>query len=133
MHVRAHYKTGMCLRYLAAREIEIPAHTIIAQLQAANAVPHMLAPDAGEVAEPSQKGDQSQVAQASTPLDEKTSSCVHLRPEDTGCNKVMTDYSVLDQIDLFGCATWTKEEQGATRKLLEDYVDLFSKNDLDLS
>ena len=37
-----------------------------------------------------------------------------------------------DHLDLGELPTWTKEQQYAARKLLCDYADTFSKNDLDL-
>ena len=41
------------LRNLSAGEIEIPAHTVVAQVQDASAVPHMLASEVEKRAEPS--------------------------------------------------------------------------------
>ena len=37
-----------------------------------------------------------------------------------------------DHLDLGELSTWTKEQQYAAKKLLCDYADTFSKNDLDL-
>ena len=37
-----------------------------------------------------------------------------------------------NHLDLGELSTWTKEQQYAAKKLLCDYADTFSKNDLDL-
>ena len=42
------------------------------------------------------------------------------------------DLCILDQLDLEEINTWSKEQQHAARKLLCDYSETFSKNDLDL-
>ena len=44
--------------------------------------------------------------------------------EDDSCN--------LDELDLGEISTWSVEQQQAGRKLLCDYSETFSKNDLDL-
>ena len=45
----------------------------------------------------------------------------------------MEDHScILDQLDLGEINTWSEEQQQAARKLLCDYSETFSKNDLDL-
>ena len=45
----------------------------------------------------------------------------------------MEDHScILDQLDLGEINTWSEEQQHAARKLLCDYSETFSKNDLDL-
>ena len=47
--------------------------------------------------------------------------------------KKMEDHSwILDQLDLGEINTWSGEQQQAARKLLCDYSETFSKNDLDL-
>ena len=47
-----------------------------------------------------------------------------LKKEDESC--------ILDQLDLREINTWSVEQQHAARKLLCDYPETFSKNDLDL-
>ena len=42
------------------------------------------------------------------------------------------DSCILDQLDLGEINTWSEEQQQAARKLLCDYSETFSKNDLDL-
>ena len=42
------------------------------------------------------------------------------------------DPCITDQLDLGELSTWSEEQQYAVRKLLCDYADTFSKNDLDL-
>ena len=42
------------------------------------------------------------------------------------------DPCILDQLDLGEINTWSEEQQHAARKLLCDYSETFSKNDLDL-
>ena len=42
------------------------------------------------------------------------------------------DSCILDQLDLGEIHTWSEEQQHAVRKLLCDYSETFSKNDLDL-
>ena len=42
------------------------------------------------------------------------------------------DPCIPDQLDLGELSTWSEEQQYAARKLLCDYADTFSKNDLDL-
>ena len=45
----------------------------------------------------------------------------------------MEDHScILNQLDLGEINTWSEEQQQAARKLLCDYSETFSKNDLDL-
>ena len=39
---------------------------------------------------------------------------------------------VLDQLNLEGLNAWTADQQHATKDLLVDSADVFSKNDLDL-
>ena len=39
---------------------------------------------------------------------------------------------ILDQLDLGEINTWLEKQQQAARKLLCDYTETFSKNDLDL-
>ena len=42
------------------------------------------------------------------------------------------DPCIPNHLDLGELSTWTKEQQYAAKKLLCDYADTFSKNDLDL-
>ena len=42
------------------------------------------------------------------------------------------DPCIPDQLDLVELNTWSEEQQYAARKLLCDYAETFSKNDLDL-
>ena len=42
------------------------------------------------------------------------------------------DPCILDQLDMREIITWSEEQQHAARKLLCDYSEMFSKNDLDL-
>ena len=42
------------------------------------------------------------------------------------------NFWILDQLDLEELSTWSMEQQQAARKLLCDYSETFSKNDLDL-
>ena len=42
------------------------------------------------------------------------------------------DPCIPDQLDLGELNTWSEEQQYAARKLLCDYAETFSKNDLDL-
>ena len=46
--------------------------------------------------------------------------------------KMEDDSCILDQLDLGEINTWSEEQQQAARKLLCDYSETFSKNDLDL-
>ena len=47
-------------------------------------------------------------------------------------NKKEDESHILDQLDLGEISTWSVEQQQAVRKLLCDYSETFSKNDLDL-
>ena len=47
-------------------------------------------------------------------------------------NKKEDESCILDQLDLGEISTWSVEQQQAARKLLYDYSETFSKNDLDL-
>ena len=47
-------------------------------------------------------------------------------------NKKEDDSCILDQLDLGEISTWSVEQQQGARKLLCDYSETFSKNDLDL-
>ena len=47
-------------------------------------------------------------------------------------NKKEDESCILDQLDLGEISTWPMEQQQAARKLLYDYSETFSKNDLDL-
>ena len=47
-------------------------------------------------------------------------------------NKKEDESCILDQLDLEEISTWSVEQQQAARKLLCDYSEAFSKNDLDL-
>ena len=76
---------------------------------------------------------QSQAAGVKTDPSVKRTSGGHLRTATTSTPKNKPDYSTLDNIDLSGCSTWTGDEQRAAWRLLwEEYVDLFSMNDMDL-
>ena len=46
--------------------------------------------------------------------------------------KMEDHFCILDQLDLGEINTWSEEQQQAARKLLCDYSETFSKNDLDL-
>ena len=52
--------------------------------------------------------------------------------QDLSENKEKDESCILDQLDLGEISTWSVEQQQAARKLLCDYSETFSKNDLDL-
>ena len=52
--------------------------------------------------------------------------------QDLSENKGEDDSWILDQLDLGEISTWSVEHQQAAKKLLCDYSETFSKNDLDL-
>ena len=52
--------------------------------------------------------------------------------QDLSENKERDESCILDQVDLGEISTWSVEQQQAARKLLCDYSETFSKNDLDL-
>ena len=47
-------------------------------------------------------------------------------------NKKEDESCILEQLDLGEISTWSVEQQQAARKLLYDYSETFSNNDLDL-
>ena len=47
-------------------------------------------------------------------------------------NKKEDESCILEQLDLGEISVWSVEQQQAARKLLCDYSETFSKNDLDL-
>ena len=52
--------------------------------------------------------------------------------QDLSENKGEDDSQILDQLDLGETSTWSVEQQQVAKKLLCDYSETFSKNDLDL-
>ena len=92
-------RVGMCLWNLTGREIEISAHTTIAQVQTANVAPQMLAPEVMDGMSTSPERNQSQAASAQAGLDKSNMTCGHLKTQITEPSKMKPGYSILDKTD----------------------------------
>ena len=55
-----------------------------------------------------------------------------LKGQDPSENKKEDKSWILDQLDLGDISTWSVEQQQAVKKMLCDYSETFSKNDIDL-
>ena len=149
-------RAKVMIKNLTARVIKVQQGSKVASLEAANVVPHMLAP---QEAQPSQinvkpmKSTQVEVSQEDLPMSDKNSSTgATLKEEDDvaplrnsikgAASKLEVDRTLLspeqmkilfEQIKLEeGTAEWTEEQRNQVKSVIEKYSFLFAMGSLDL-
>ena len=149
-------RVKVMIKNLTARVIKVQQGSKVALLEAANVVPHMLAP---QEAQPSQinvkpmKSTQVEVSQEDLPMSDKNSSTgATLKEEDDvapsgnsvegAASKPEVDRTPLspkqmkilfEQIKLEeGTAEWTEEQRSRVKSVIEKYLFLFAMDSLDL-
>ena len=106
-------KVVVSVKNLTSKEVILKANTVIGKIEAANAVPPMLAPKPEQEKKPEkeEKGDQP--------------------PKKRKLTQDEVDL-LMSKLDLTGIKDWSSEEQKEVKDLIIEYGSLFALKDLDL-
>ena len=100
-------KVTLCVQNLSAREVVLPAKSVIGTISAANVVPPMLAPL----------------------VKESDSAEKKVLKEEERKERIET---LLKKVDLSATANWNMEDQEEAKKLIADFDHLFALSDMEL-
>ena len=100
-------KVTLCVQNLSAREVVLPAKSVIGTISAANVVPPMLAPL----------------------VKESDSAEKKVLKEEERKERIET---LLKKVDLSASANWNMEDQEEAKKLIADFDHLFALSDMEL-
>ena len=123
-------KVAVGVRNLTSKQLVLKTGTIIGKIEAANAVPPMLAPKPG-IAEidmgliPEQLSNKERLTMI---LDLNSSA---IPPEKCKLTQEETDL-LMSKIDFSGIKDWKPEEQNEAKDLIVEYGSLFALKDIDL-
>ena len=149
-------RVKVMIKNLTARVIKVPQGSKVASLEAANVVPHMLAPQETQSPKTNVKPMKSthvEVSQEDLPMSDKTASEGGTSKEEDDVApsgntiKGATSKSEVDRTPLSpeqmkilfeqikleeGTADWTEEQKSRVKSVIEQYSFLFAMNSLDL-
>ena len=110
-------KVVVSVKKLTSKEIILKTGTVIGKVEAANAVPPMLAP------KPESVETKDSDVKTETKDSKPSEKCILTQDE--------VDY-LMSKLDLEGIKSWSPEEQKEMKDLIIEYGSLFALKDLDL-
>ena len=116
------------VRNLTSKEVVLKVGTVIGRIEAANAIPPMLAPKSEKNLEQEQNSNSEQ-------LSSKNSVTTNLESIPSSEPTKLTQGEVdllMSKLDLTGITDWSEDEQKEVKDLIIEYGSIFALKDLDL-
>ena len=121
-------KVVVGVRNLTGKEVVLKAGTVIGRIEAANAIPPMLAPKSEKNSEQEQNSNLEQLSGknsvATNPESIPSSEPTKLTQEEVDL--------LMRKLDLTGITDWSEDEQKEVKDLIIEYGSIFALKDLDL-
>ena len=119
-------KVMVGVRNLTSKEVVLKAGTVIGQIEAANAIPPMLAPKYEKNSRPEPNSNSKR-------LSNKDSATTNPESNPSSKPKKLTQEEVtllLSKLDLTGITDWSEDEQREIKDLIIEYGSIFALKDL---
>ena len=121
-------KVVVGVRNLTSKEVVLKAGTIVGRIEAADAIPPMLAPKSEKNLEQEQNSNSEQLSgknsATTNPESIPSSEPTKLTQEEV--------YLLMSKLDLTGITDWSEDEQKEVKDLIIEYGSIFALKDLDL-
>ena len=124
-------KVAVGVRNLTSKQVVLKAGTIIGRIEAANAVPPMLAPKLENELEGEMNLNLKSIEIGKEQATTSNMNSTATLPEKCKLTQEETDL-LMSKIDLSGTKDWKPEEQEEARNLILEYGSLFALKDMDL-